>query len=311
VDRLTHVRILISGAGGFVGGHLALAMARGGHDVVALVRRVLRADLDGPMDVQIEQADLAVETEALPAGPFDAVIHCAAAIPSTVPDEAELTRINVEGSCRLFKHAVKSGAGIIVFCSSMAVYGRVVADVVDPDTPIDRPGTYGRSKLESERMLAELSHAHFGLRALSIRLPGVVGPGSHHNFLSDAMERLAAGERISVRNPEAPFNNVVHIDDLAHFIDTLFKTLPPGNRVTTVAAIDPLPVRDVVGMLQEAAGRAGEVRYRREGHSFLISSEHARSLGYRPPTVRDAVERFAASYAAGIGCTRPALSPRR
>jgi nucleoside-diphosphate-sugar epimerase len=160
-------------------------------------------------------------------------------------------------------------------------------------------------------MLAELSHAHFGLRALSIRLPGVVGPGSHHNFLSDAMGRLAAGERISVRNPEAPFNNVVHIDDLAHFIDTLFKTLPPGNRVTTVAAIDPLPVRDVVGMLQEAAGRAGEVRYRREGHSFLISSEHARSLGYRPPTVRDAVERFAASYAAGIGCTRPALSPRR
>ena len=179
----------------------------------------------------------------------------------------------------------------------MAVYGRIDADVVDRDTPINEPGAYGRSKLESERKLAELSRAHAGLRALSIRLPGVVGPGSHDNFLSDTMARLAAGETANVRNPDALFNNVVHIDDLARFVDTLLATLPPGHQVTTIAAADPLPIREVVGLLQTAAGPGAAVHYRQEGHSFLISNEHARTLGYRPATVRDAVQRFAAGYA--------------
>jgi nucleoside-diphosphate-sugar epimerase len=293
------VRILISGAAGFIGGHLALAMARNGNSVVALTRRPRAGILDWHKNVRVERVDLAAEAEALPAGPFDAVIHCAAAIPSAVPDEIELTRINVEGSRRLFEHAVGAGASIIVFCSSIAVYGRVVVDVVDPKTLINEPGPYGRAKLESEGKLAKLSRDHANLRALSIRLPGVVGPGSHDNFLSDTMRRLTAGETITVRNPDALFNNVVHVDDLAHFADILLKALPPGHMVTTIAATEPLPVRHVMDMLQDAAGGTGEVRYRSEGHSFLISNEHARGLGYGPRTVRDAVQRFAAGFAAG------------
>jgi nucleoside-diphosphate-sugar epimerase len=284
-------------------------MARNGNDVVALIRRSAAGILDRHKNVRIERVDVAAGAGPLPTGRFDALIHCAAAIPSAVPDEAELTRINIEGSLRLFEHAVKSGARVIVFCSSMAVYGRIAADVVDPDTPIDAPGAYGRSKLESEIKLAEFSRADAGLRALSIRLPGVVGPGSHDNFLSDTIRRLAAGEVISVRNPEAPFNNVVHVDDVASFASTLLTALPPGHRVATIAATEPLPVRDVVDMLQDATGGFGQVHYRREGHSFLISSEHARGLGYRPPTVRAAVERFASGYATGLRRTSATLSP--
>lgn len=292
------MRVLISGAGGFVGRHLAVAMARSGNDVVALVRRTRPAVLKQQKRIRVVQADLAVDTEALPADTFDAAIHCAAAIPSTVPDETELMRINLEGSRRLFEHAIKVGVDVIVFCSSMAVYGRIAANVVDPDTPIDEPGAYGRSKLESEGKLAELTRAHSGLRTLSIRLPGVVGPGSHDNFLSDTMRRLTAGETISVRNPDALFNNVVHIDDLARFADTLLSTMPPGHQATTIAAVDPLPIREVVGLLQTAARPGATVRYRQEGHSFLVSNHHAQTLGYRPATVRDAVQRFAAGYAA-------------
>jgi nucleoside-diphosphate-sugar epimerase len=292
------VRVLISGAGGFVGGHLAVWLAERGHDVVALVRRTRSSILDTQKDIRIEHANLATETDALPAGPFDAIIHCAAAIPSAVPDDAELTRINVEGSRRLFTHAANSGARMIVFCSSMAVYGRITAEVVDRDTPIQEPNAYGRSKLVAEKLLAELDQAYRGLRALSIRLPGIIGPGSHDNFVSDTMACLAAGGTANVRNPDALFNNVVHIEDLVRFVDMLFSTLAAGHQVTTIAAADPLPVRDVVALLQTMAAPGAAVRYRQEGHSFLISSEHARTLGYRPATVRDAVQRFAAVCAA-------------
>jgi nucleoside-diphosphate-sugar epimerase len=290
------VRVLISGAAGFIGSHLAVATARNRHDVVALMRRNCSTAFELQKRIRIETADLAVEAQALPAGPFDALIHCAAAIPSAVPIEAELTRINIEGSRRLFEHVLTCGAKLIVFCSSMAVYGRIDADVVDRDTPINEPSAYGRSKLASEEKLSELCRGHSGLRALSIRLPGVVGPASHDNFLSETLRRFAAGESVSVRNPNALFNNVVHIDDLARFAASVLETLPPGHGATTIGAVEPLPIREVVGILQIAAAPGAAIRYREEGHSFLISNEHARTLGYRPATVRDAVERFAVGW---------------
>ena len=290
------MRVLISGAGGFIGRHLALAMAHHRHEVVALVRRSPSA-LHQQAGVRIACTDLA-KADALPREPFDALIHCAAAIPSAVPDEAELTRVNVGGSRRLFAHALDAGARVIIFCSSMSVYGRVAVDVVEPDTPINEPNAYGRSKLAAEHMLAEFSRITTGLRALSIRLPGVVGPGSHDNFLSETMRCLAAGESVVARNSDALFNNVVHVADLAGFVAAALGRLPLGHRVTTIAASDPLPIREVVAILERAAGRNGAVRFEPGERSFLISSEDARSLGYRPATTRDSVERFARHHQA-------------
>jgi nucleoside-diphosphate-sugar epimerase len=290
------VRVLITGAGGFVGQHFAVAMARKRHKVVALVRRPGWPAVLYRPGVQVECADLG-DAATLPVGPLDAVIHCAAAIPATVPDAAELFRINVEGSRRLFNHALCCGARTIIFCSSMAAYGRIDADIVDPETPVHDPGAYGRSKLECERLLSELSLSHSGIRALSIRLPGVVGPGSHHNFLSDTVASFAAGVAVTARNPAALFNNVVHVDDLAGFVETLLRSLPSGHRTTTIAAADPLPIREVVGILKAFAPPSATVEYRDDGHSFLISNDRARSLGYQPATVRDSVERFARASA--------------
>jgi nucleoside-diphosphate-sugar epimerase len=286
------VRVLVTGAGGFIGRHLAVALARNDHDVVALLRRKQPSALDQQAGVNIACADLA-QAEILPAGPFDALVHCAAAIPSAVPDDFELTRSNIEGARHVFEYVLRAGAATIILCSSMAVYGRIDKEVVDPDTPVQDATAYGRSKLICEHLLADLSRAHSKLRAVSLRLPGVVGPGSHHNFLSDTMARLVAEEDVIVRNADAPFNNVVHIDDLADFVATLLRSLPVGHRAITIAAEHSLPIRAVVGILEAAAGRPGAARYEGSGRSFLISNEAAKSLGYRPASVRDSVRRFA------------------
>jgi nucleoside-diphosphate-sugar epimerase len=284
--------VLISGAGGFVGGHLVCGMSSRGHEVIALVRQNRPVALERQPGVRIVQIDLA-QASHLPAGPYDAVVHCAAAIPSAVHDEGELMRINVESSRRIFDQALSATSPAIIFCSSMSVYGHLDDDVVDEATPLRDPNAYGRSKLECERLLDDLSQAHSGLRALSIRLPGVVGPGSHDNFLSDTKARLAVGEQVVVRNPRALFNNVIHIDDLERFVEHLLGSLPAGHRVATVASEQPLPIREVVEILEAATGRAGQVRYEFGGRPFLISSERARTLGYDPATVRDSVDRFA------------------
>jgi nucleoside-diphosphate-sugar epimerase len=293
------VRVLISGAGGFIGRHLAVALARRHHDVIALVRRqAWPAILNDQERLRIKCADLA-KSDALPRAPLDAIVHCAAAIPASVPDESELFRINVEGTRRLFTHALSLGTRTIIFCSSMAAYGRITTQMVTPDTPVQEPGIYGRSKLEGERLLEDVCDADYKLRAVSIRLPGVVGPGSHDNFVSDTMARLINGQPVNARNPDAPFNNIVHIDDFSAFVATLLETLPPGHRIATMAAADPLPIREVIGIMKATVGAEAVVDYRQEGGSFLISNDYANTLGYRPATVRDSVQRFAHAFAGG------------
>jgi hypothetical protein len=90
----------------------------------------------------------------------------------------------------------------------------------------------------------------------------------------------------------------------------LLTSLPRGHRAITIGAETPLPIREVVAIMETAAGRTGAVRYERGGHPFLISSDHARSFGYRPASVRDSVERFARGRAAEtpaalVGTARP------
>ena len=285
-------RILVTGAGGFIGRHLTTSFAAAGWNVVALVHRSCPASLHVQPRVRIEHADLAGNCP-LPDGSFDAALHCAAAIPATTPNDTELVRINVEGTRRLLDHAVRHGASRIIYCSSMAVYGRINSDVVDVDTPIQDPDAYGRSKLVGEWALAELCERTPGIAGLSMRLTGVVGAGSHDNFLSDAMRRVLTGKEVVLRNPNSLFNNVVYVGDLVAFIAHLLESLPPGHRVTTIAADEPLPIRRVVALLFELTGRLEKVRFETNGRSFLISPEPARRLGFRVPTVAQSVTRFA------------------
>jgi UDP-glucose 4-epimerase len=291
------MRVLITGCGGFVGRHAALALAAAGEEVTALVRGRAPPTLQAQPGLRVVSGDL-TRSEALPRGPYDAAIHCAAAIPARIGDESELLRINVEIARNVFAHAIAAGAKRIVFCSSMAAYGTIDCDWVDPDTPVRDPGVYGRSKIEAENLLARLCDREPSIGGLALRLPGVVGAGSHDNFLSDTMARLVAGESVVARNPDAPFNNVIHIADLASFMGALVRSLPTGCRLATIASDDPLPIRGVIEILEAAAEEPGAVQFEVGGRPFLISSESARGLGYRPATVRDSVTRFAADVIA-------------
>jgi len=291
------VRVLVTGAGGFVGQCVAGALADAGRPVLAGVHRSVPADLAARDAIDVLPFDLAAEDELDLAGRIDAVVHCAAALPSTVSDPAVLYRTNVNGMKRLLTAAVKAGAKRFVNCSSMSIYGRIAVPVVRVDTPSVEPDAYGRSKLDCEALLADTASSH-GLAALSIRLPGIVGRGSHDNFLSNVMARILAGEPIQARNPDALFNNIVHVDDLTRFILGQLQSLDAGHRATTIAADEPLPIRQAMALLFATAGRPENIRYSEGGAPFLIDTEPARALGFAVPTTASSLRRFAEDCAA-------------
>jgi nucleoside-diphosphate-sugar epimerase len=279
-------RVVVTGAGGCVGGVLARSLAKR-FEVIAIARRPPPNALgDGPL-LDWRKADL-LDSDALPER-FDVLVHCAAELPARCPEPRQLYERNMALSQSLFPRAIAAGARSIINCSSMSVYGRIEVPVVSEELPPNNPDAYGRAKWDSERLLEALALKH-ELSALSIRLPGTVGKGSHHNFLSDALERILAGDEVRARNPDAAFNNIVYVGDLATFVEEWLCQDRLGSFVTNLAADEPLSIRDVLSFMFACAGRPQRLVFETSGTpTFLIAQDHARMLGYRAGTVRNSI----------------------
>lgn len=280
-------RVAVTGAAGFVGGFVARWLAARGFAVTAIARRRPVQSSPDPSGLAWCIADVC-DPEAFPAR-FDALVHCAAVLPSSCPDPEPLYRDNMALARAAFERAVAAGARSAVNLSSMSVYGAIAAPVVSEDTQPRDPDPYGCAKRDAEELLAALAARH-PLSALSIRLPGTVGRGSHHNFLSDVMTRLRAGEIVRATNPESLFNNIVYVGDLAAFIERRISQTVPENAVTNLASDEALPLREVLALMFDGAGQPARIEFALGGKApFLIALDHARSLGYRPATVRASI----------------------
>lgn len=269
---------------------MARAFLDAGWKVTGMCRKRRPSGLDG-VQFSVVVADME-SLKGLP-GRYDFLVHCAAEVPAYCADEDRLYRGNVEGTRRLLEHADGAGVVGVAYMSSMAVYGEVSVPVVSESTVPGKTGVYGKSKAEGEKAIA--AWASGGRAAVSIRLPGVVGAGGRNNFLCDSLQHLLAGEQLIARNPDTPFNNMVHVTDLAAFVSALPGRVPAGHQPLTIAATDPLPIHEVLARLHKGAGKPERVRWQGGGAApFLISFERARALGFRPASVADSIDRFVA-----------------
>jgi len=146
------MRILVTGAGGFLGGAVVRAALARGHAVTALVRGERQVEL---APARVVRRDLAqsMELEELVSG-HDAVIHCAASMRN---DAAEQQRDTVEATRALVAALERSGVGRFVLASSLAVYDhRRCPERLDESAPLERDvaarGPYVAAKLEVERL---------------------------------------------------------------------------------------------------------------------------------------------------------------
>ncbi|MDD3371548.1 MAG: SDR family oxidoreductase [Alphaproteobacteria bacterium] len=180
------MKILVSGATGFVGKPLVDALWLQGHTVVASGQE----DLPGfPEDVYYFRAsDIDGATnwsEAL--SDMDAVVHLAARthITNERPDKALslYRKINVEGTRRLAEQAVEAGVKRFIFVSSIKVNGEgrdKPYTESDPPAPED---AYGQSKYEAEQMLGKMAET-YGLEVVILRPPLLYGPCVKGNLAS-------------------------------------------------------------------------------------------------------------------------------
>ncbi len=286
------MKVLVTGASGFLGAFVARDLAGAGHEVTGLHRSDSRflQRLAGACAVTLVRRDLA-DVGTL-SGPFDAVVHTAATSPAPGIDTARVVRDNVAGTAALIADAERWGCRSFIFCSSLSLYGVISRAVVDESTPIVNPDAYGATKHLCELMLADRAGT---LPSLSLRLPGVLGPGAHRNWLSGVAARLLAGEPVRAYHLDGPFNNAAYVADIAALARRVVSRSWTGFDAVVLGARGEITVR---GAIQRLAAGLNVVPNIEEQPvvkpSFTLSPDRAiASWGYDPLEIGALIDRYA------------------
>ncbi len=214
------MKALVTGATGFVGGHVVDRLLARGDAVTALVRTPSRATALAQAGVRLVQGDLDSHDAMAEAAAGQDVIYHAAALTGAV-DEAEFLAANRDGTANLARAAQREGAAPrFVLVSSMAAGGPASRNVPRRADGLDAPVTmYGRSKLASEQVLRGEP-----LPWVILRPPTVYGPRDRDNLITVfKAARLGIAPVFGDGSMEV---SVVHVEDLADAI--VLAGITPG-----------------------------------------------------------------------------------
>lgn len=309
------MRVLVTGANGFVGGHLCRVLETAGVEAV----RAVRNPQDGA--VAVGSIDGATDWSAALPG-VEVVVHLAARVhivkDSTKDPLSEFRKVNVDGTLNLARQAAQAGAKRFIFVSSIAVHGLTSGD--HPFTSRDIPAphdAYGASKHEAEEGLRRIC-ADTGLERIVIRPPLVYGPGVGANFLK-LMKLAGSGIPLPLgaihnrRNPVYVGNLCdLILQCLTHPAASGQTFLVSDNQDVSTPELLQLLASEMKGpvwlvpvpeallrLAGRLAGRSGEIA--RLCGSLQVDITHTRkTLGWEPPfTMEQGIHETVAAYLAG------------
>jgi dihydroflavonol-4-reductase len=206
------VKVLVTGATGFVGRKLVPRILEEGYDVVALVRST--SNTEGlPKQVEIREADL-LDIKSLEAVVHDIAIaiHLAAYFDFYPTDEELMFRINVDGTRNLMSACVGTNVERFIYCSSTEAIGAARFPPATEDTELRPDFSYGESKILAEKAIREIT-SDTNLPHVILRPTGIIGEGDLYVMYEVAQQLLMGKVFALQRNLNSHFM-FTHIDDV-------------------------------------------------------------------------------------------------
>ncbi|GGJ45945.1 UDP-glucose 4-epimerase GalE [Streptomyces brasiliensis] len=308
---------LITGGAGYIGAHVARAMAGAGERVVAL------DDLSAGVPARLPAEVPLVEGSTLDAGLLErvlaehgvtGVVHLAARkqVAESVAQPTRYYRENVGGLATLLEAVAGAGIERFLFSSSAAVYGNPDVDLITEDTACAPVNPYGETKLAGEWLVRAAGQAH-GITTVCLRYFNVAGAGAPEladtgvfNIVPMVFDRLTRDEAPRIFGADYPtpdgtcVRDYIHVADLAEAHLAAARRLDgkdlSGDLTVNIGRGEGVSVRELISVIGEVTGdrRAPLVEDRRPGDAprAVASAERAAEvLGWRARRgVREMVE---------------------
>ncbi|WP_196260588.1 UDP-glucose 4-epimerase GalE [Pelagibacterium limicola] len=301
--------ILVTGGAGYIGSHMVLALADAGEEVVVLDNLITGFGwlVDNRVTfIEGSVADQALVGELIAQHNVEAVVHFAGSIvvPESVENPLKYYKNNTAASRDLIEACVAGGVKHFIFSSTAAVYGMVGLEPVSEDAVLNPVSPYGRSKLMTEWMLADVAAAHpmtygvlryFNVAGADPQLrSGQSAAGATHLIKVAVQTALGLREKMSVFGDDYPtpdgtcVRDYIHVSDLVSAHAVLLDHLRRGGESKTMNcgygrgfSVDEVidTVKSVTGVdfpVERGPRRAGDPA------SIVASADRIKALGWTP-----------------------------
>jgi nucleoside-diphosphate-sugar epimerase len=300
------LRVLVTGATGFTGGHLASYLAACGDQVRVLVRSGKRGLVDSKTFAIVEGDLRDADALARAAEGAEVVYHIAAIYRQAGLRDAEYRAVNAAGVGNVIAAARAAGARRVVHCSTVGVHGDVEHPPANEDAPL-RPGdVYQETKLEGERIARDAA-SRTGIEVVIARPTGIYGPGDRRLL---KLFRGVAHRRFVILGDGRIYYHLTYIDDLVAGFRLCGTVSPAAGRTYILAGGEVTTLNELVALIAEEA-RVAPPRIHLPVWPFWTAGALCEAIcgpfGIEPPIYRRRVDFFTKSRAFDITRARQEL----
>jgi nucleoside-diphosphate-sugar epimerase len=241
------MRLLVTGASGYIGGAVARRLVEEGHVVTALARSEASARRIAGAGLRVHRGDIEDAAGLAPAlADAEGVVHVAVGGPRGVT-EADAAALEA------MVQALAGRDAPLLLTSGLGVYAGSRAAVVDEDTPLDAPTPFQAPRVRLEEQAVRASER--GVRTVVLRPGHVYGHGQAGVFTRVQLDHAErAGAAAYVGDGAVPYGTV-HVDDLTAAYLAALERAPAGSLYNLVGHT--LTTRELAGAVSHAVGAGG------------------------------------------------------
>jgi UDP-glucuronate 4-epimerase len=317
------MKVLVTGAAGFIGMHVAERLLADGCEVVGVdsldayydpaLKAARLARLQATPGFSFERLDVAdrAATAALfESGGFERVVHLAAqaGVRHSLQNPQAYAQSNLVGFVNVLEGCRHAGVGHLVYASSSSVYGGNETMPFSEADRVDHPvSLYAATKKANELMAHAYSHL-FGLPTTGLRFFTVYGPWGRPDMAAFLfVDAILSGRPIDVFNHGDMKRDFTYVDDIVEGVVRVLGHVPSPYRVLNIGNSDPVALADFIAAIEAALGMTAHKRLlpMQPGDvpaTFADVSALTALIGFKPGTdVREGVRRFVDWYRAYYG----------